>query len=259
MNLLYVTTFNNQFYNLCAKELLQTFLEHAEGTMLVCYEDDIPSMPVAENIIYNKIDDDPFMLKWLKDNEDVIPTQYGGKATMEFVAETMGMWNFRASRWFRKVVALNKSLDIYDDYDAIMFIDADSKFKKPLPSAYVESVFKDADVIYHLGMFRKKQPVHLASGIESGLVGYRREGGKELLKRYIESFRSGEFRKYPRWDDSYLLRMAVEQSPDLKCRDVVHNIAMPSSRVVDLGPFRDFIYHDKGKTTREIFNKGQSI
>ncbi len=84
MNLLYVTTFDQKFYDICAKDLLDTFLEYAEGTMLVCYEDDIKDMPISKNIIYENIDEDPFLLGWLKENEDIIPKQYGGKSNIEF-------------------------------------------------------------------------------------------------------------------------------------------------------------------------------
>ena len=72
-------------------------------------------------------------------------------------------------------------------------------------------------------------------------------------------FESGDFRQYPRWDDSYILRMVIERSGDLKCRDLVWNIVGHTNRVIELGPFRGLIYHDKGKTTKEIFNKGNAI
>jgi len=256
MNILYVTTFNRNFYELCTHTLLSSFIKNAEGTLLACYEEDIPKMPNHEKIIYQRIDDDEFLTSWIQDNLDIIPKQYGGKAESKFVNGTVEMFNFRASKWFRKVVALNRALDLYDEYDALVLIDADSKIKKPLPSARVKEIFKDSDIIYHLGMFRKKQPLEGGAGIESGVVGFRGKDGKELLGRLVDKFKSGGFREYERWDDGYVLRKVVEESEDLNCLDLVKNVAIPSTRVVEFGPFDEFIFHDKGKTTREIFNRG---
>ena len=76
------------------------------------------------------------------------------------------------------------------------------------------------------------------------------------MGRLINKFRNGGFREYDRWDDGYVLRKVLEESEDLNSRDLVKNVAMPSTRVVEFGPFNDYVFHDKGKTTREIFNRG---
>lgn len=256
MKILYVTTFNKSFYELCTHNLINTFIQNVDGTLLACYEEDIPRMPAHEKIIYKNIDEDKFLLSWINDNLDIIPEQYGGSMKSKFVQGTVEMFNFRASKWFRKVVALNNALEIYDEYDALILIDADSRIKKELTSEKIMSIFKDSDIIYHLGMFRKKQPLEGGAGIESGVVGFRGEDGKELLGRLINKFRDGGFREYDRWDDGYVLRKVLEESEDLNSRDLVKNVAMPSTRVVEFGPFNDYVFHDKGKTTREIFNRG---
>ena len=72
-------------------------------------------------------------------------------------------------------------------------------------------------------------------------------------------FKDGSFREFKRWDDSFALRKVVENSDDLNCVDLVKNVAVPTLNVVGVGPFAKLIYHDKGRTTKHIFNKGNAI
>ena len=254
MNILYVTTFDLRLFKMCAKRMVESFIQNTEGFLLTCYEGNV-DIPKHEKIIPQDISNDEFLIGWSEENADIIPVEYGGKnQDIKFKIGTVGQFNFRASRWFRKIVALNRALSLYNDYDAIVFIDADTVIINRLASEELRKIFGSSEAIYHLGEYRKRQPVVGASGVESGVVGFTGKDGKELLGRWVDKFKTGKFREYERWDDGYVLRKVVEESEDLNIRDLSGDT--PSISVVDKGPFRKFIFHDKGKTTREIFNRG---
>ena len=108
--ILYVTTFNRTLYKACAKHLIKSFLAHVEGDLLVCYEED-PAIPDDPRIMPVNIERDPFLLQWLEDNKDIIPIAYGGEnKKLKFKIVSIDQFRYRASKWFRKIVALNTSL-----------------------------------------------------------------------------------------------------------------------------------------------------
>jgi len=70
------------------------------------------------------------------------------------------------------------------------------------------------------------------------------------LQHVIDSFTSGDFKKYRRWDDGYVFRMIVNEHPEIKTRDIVENLEFMN--VVEPGPFGKFVKHNKGIHGRDF-------
>ena len=240
MKILYVTTFNNKLYNATGRDMIESFVKYkTEGDLLIAHEDGLDAViPHHRKFIFHDLEQDNFLSSWLKENEDIIPVELGGK--FEGVYEEKTKFNQRASQWFRKIVALNAAMDNKSDYEAIVFLDSDTVVNKHLPGSKIEEIFSGHSMFYHLGPHRKKS----GTGIESGIIGFNlKEEGVLLLSIVINKFRSGEFRKYLRWDDGYVFRMVVEEYTNIATRDIVD---VQENNVVEHGPFAEYLVHKKG-------------
>lgn len=239
MKILYVTTFNQRLYDATGKHMIESFVRHkTEGDLLIAYEDGLDKViPHHRKFIFHNLETDSFLSSWLKDNEDVIPTDLGG--TFEGEYKGKAKFNQRASQWFRKIVALNRAMDL-KGYNAIVFLDSDTTINNNLTSSKIEEIFDSKSMFYHLGPYRDES----GTGIESGIIGFNlNEKGGILLACVINKFRSGEFKKYIRWDDGYIFRMVVEENTQIPTRDLVN---VRENDVVEHGPFAEFIVHKKG-------------
>ena len=241
--ILYVTSFNEHLYQATGKDMIKSFVMwKTEGNLLITYEDGVHEDIVKHRkFLFHNLDKDDFLHNWLKTNEDIIPVEYGGLFTGKFEDK----FNRRAACWFRKIAAINAALKC--GYDKIVFVDSDSVFKKQITEEYMDQIFDGGAMFYHLGKSRIERDM----GIESGFIGWDlNNGGKEYLQHVIDSFTSGDFRKYRRWDDGYVFRMIVDEHPEIKTRDVVENLEFMN--VVEPGPFGKFVKHNKGIHGRDF-------
>ena len=247
--------------------MVQSFLRaKIQGDLLVTYEDDIENkIPKADSISLLKLEEYDFLNGWLDANKDIIPVEYGGEyegcechklpASKHYYkghirrCPNLG-FNRRASLWFRKIAAMHRALDISREkgYERIVFIDSDVVFKKSISDEFLDKVFTNAGLFFHLGTHRKR----IGTGIESGFIGFSNENkGFDFLQIVIDSFTSGDYRKYDRWDDGYVFRKIWEEHPEIPSKDVVGPHALkPFSHVVRYGIFAKYLEHDKGSHTR---------
>ena len=135
MNTLFVSTFNYKIWKVSGSNMIKSYLETRPNfDMLLCYEDLISNYKDnidSDKIISISIDNNKFLKDWEHENRDIIPCKMGGAATEESCPEAFSWQNMRASKWFRKIVAMNIALSKFGDkYDSIIFIDADCVFKK---------------------------------------------------------------------------------------------------------------------------------
>tara|TARA_R110000823_G_scaffold267453_1_gene387418 strand:+ start:6378 stop:7178 length:801 start_codon:yes stop_codon:yes gene_type:complete len=240
MKILYVTTFNQRLYDATGKNMIESFVRHkTEGDLLIAHEDDLDKViPHHKKFIFHNLEEDELLDWWLKENEDIIPVAFGGK----FEGEYSGVhkFNHRAAQWFRKIAALNRAMDIKCEYDAIVFLDSDIVINKHLSASKIEEIFDEHSMFYHLGPHRRES----GTGIESGVIGFNlKTMGGVLLSIVINKFKSGEFKKYIRWDDGYVFRMVVEENPQVPTRDIVN---VNENSVVEFGPFAQYLVHNKG-------------
>ena len=264
---LYVTSFNKKLFDATGKAMIQSFLSSKiEGDLLVTHEDDIAKeIPKADTISLLKLEDYEFLNHWLRENKDIIPVEYGGEMEgcgckdippnkhyyKDHIKRCPNLgFNRRASLWFRKIAAMHKALSVSKDkgYERVVFIDSDVLFKKSITDEFLDKIFNSAGFFFHLGIHRKR----IGTGIESGFIGFSRDNqGFDFLQIVINSFITGDYRKYDRWDDGYVFRKIWEEHPEIPSKDVVgpHQLK-PFSHVVRYGMFAPYLEHDKGSHTR---------
>ena len=253
MKVLYVTTFNQRLYDLTGKNLVKTFLENTtDSDLFVCYEDMEFKSESSRIKTYN-LDKSKYFTQWLEDNKENIPKFYGGLAEDKdprFVLDRQKgqYWaRFRASRYFRKVAALNKGLNKFkDDYDIIFLIDSDCIFKKNIDLDKINELFSDdTSMIFFWGKHRRK----INRGPESGFTGYKKiNNGFEFAQKICDTFGSGDFLKYEYWDDGFVIGQLInENQKNYKLKDLVAKSNKRTTRVmeIDYNPLFDYIHHFK--------------
>ena len=263
MNTLYVTTFNEKLYNMSGKDLIKSFTKYIDNAdMLVCYED-FEFKSEYNNILSYNLKNDEYMNTWLNKYKDIIPKFYGGNAEDDsdiFKDNNIDYWGgkkgqswakFRASRYFRKVVALNYALiNFSEKYDYIFVIDSDCIFKKSITNLKIEELFKDStSMIYFWSKFREK----INRGPETGFTGYsKKNNGFNFAKIICDCFSSGKFLDYTYWDDGYVIGQVINEYKNDKefvLEDLVRDISSKTTRVMDIKnqPLFDYVHHFKNK------------
>jgi len=239
--LLYVTSFNEKLYRATGKNMLQSFLAtETEGDMLITHEDGIDvEIERNQKFIFYNLDTDQFLQEWLKENVDIIPTEFGGA----FVGEFKQKFRRRASQWFRKIAALRHAVTL--DYDQIVFVDSDTVFKRQLTSNVINDLFKGKGIpraiFYHFGKQRRR----IDTGWESGIIGFHMSnGGRKYLELVFDVFRNKKFLKYKRWDDSWVFRKIAEEHPEIPTIDIAK--FSRGTHVVRDGALHGYITHNKG-------------
>lgn len=246
-DILFVTTFNRKLYDATGRRMIKTFngtqpyklMIGAEGMA----EDEIPACP---KFIYRNIDNSELLLTWLDSNKDIIPVEYGGTYTCKCRGKHGGrcannMMRRRTSHWFRKIVVLEEALKLAAT--KVVFTDCDTVYAKEIPVDVLNGLFDDVAVFYHYGSYRKRA----GHGIETGIFGLNLEcGGLDVFNEIVRQYKNGEFRKYHRWDDAWMMTEVVGQMNRLSFRDVVEGCEKHNTHVVPFGPFGKYIKHKKG-------------
>jgi len=249
---LFVTSFNRDIYNATGVNLVRSFCRYAgEARLLACYEQNLSAEihRHSERLLTHDLDGSEFLHWWLESNKQYIPITLGGSAEPcdcpspqdpfgDHRERCVWSWfNKNASRWFRKIVALDHALRI-DGVDAIVWIDSDCCFLKTLPLVEIEAWFGDGSVFFLRGPDR---PV-----LEAGVIGFRMDaGGPAVLNSAIERYRSGRFREARRWDDGYQFQLALQENPDIVATDCGRS-ADKRGHVVSGSRLGEFIAHSKG-------------
>lgn len=257
MKVLYVTTFNKRLFDMTGKRLVESYLKNTKDSdLLICYEDmDKSLIPESDRIILYDVAQSEYFNKWINDNLDNIPEFYGGNAKDDdprFILdrEKGQYWaRFRASRYFRKIVALNTALQnelTKDKYDLIFLIDSDCIIKKNIDGAKIEELFKnDITMFYYWGKYRKK----INRGPESGFTGYMKKNkGFEFAKVICDCFSSGKFLDYEYWDDGFVIGKLIEENiNNYKFKDLVEGTNKRTTRVMDIyyNTLFEYIHHYK--------------
>lgn len=255
---LYVTTFNKKLYEVSGRNLVKSYLKNLikEPLLLVYEENAVTEYKDRNNLLYHNLDNNELLKNWLEKFKHVIPKAYGGtapdckcsitKKIDKWNGHNLGCshseWNRRASKWFRKIVALEYAMTL--KAERIVFLDCDTYFLRYVDHRLWNTLFNVNGLIYHLGQYRKK----MGTCIESGIIGFsEKHGGFNFLRKVIQYYLSGEFIKHPRWDDCYAFSYILNQTSEKELRrhDLVV-IDKRTSHVVNLGKLRNYLIHNKG-------------
>jgi hypothetical protein len=264
---LYVTSFNDALFAATGSKLIHSFHErNVEGDIFIAYENGVKIPAFDQNnqrinnrILY-KMDHDPFLLRWLEKNADIIPQKHGGKAPLcdecpnpndnwqgHVEGCLNGTYHSRVSHWFRKIVALKAALDFYkDDYDIIVWCDCDIVFKERLTKDFILEVLGNHGAFYFLGPHRRE----VKSGVESGFMAFSKaNGGYQFITTVIDKYEDGTFRNYQRRNDGYIFEKVFNEVnvPSLDLVTHGHN----GMDVMNEGIFHTYFDHHKGVHWRE--------
>jgi len=254
-NTLFITSFNKKLYDKTGKKMVESFFKNnPESKLLVCYEEfQYSEHDKYSNLIKYDLGESVFLNNWLKDNLDVIPKKFGGMIP----DKKLNVWNFRASKWFRKIASFQIALSLYgDQYDSLVWIDCDSVIQNQFPTSLISDIFSDGnnqdmvDVFYHFGEERRK----INTGFESGVIGFRNGNGYKVLEKVFECYVSKYYQNILRWDDGYIFRVIIETLESkklIKTVDLIDNkhILHQSDKkrdAINKGIFSNYIIHKKG-------------
>ncbi len=256
-NITYITSMNKQLYEATGRTCLESWAKHAWGSQLdIYYEGDHDFLeeiysgnPWSDCGLYLDIMKSGILTNWLDANKDIIPKALGG----EFVCKCpynkkapheghrkgcpAGGMRRRASQWHRKFVSVYAA-SMLSASDVIVWMDTDIVFKKPLPEQFIIDQLGEHDMLYHMGPTRRRAKV----GTETGFWVFKAHS--EIISEMQGRFASGEFRKYERWDEAWMLWEVLKDGKH-NARDVVKK-PTPTGHVVAHGSFAPYIKHNKG-------------
>lgn len=264
MKTLYVTSFSETLFKASGVNMINSFIQHKiEGDLFVGYEafnfpDIIKNQNININIKQTDIMEFDFLINWLKNNKDVIPTVFGGDmispkegapkdGNKKLQVKAYQYWNKRASLWFRKIATIIYAIQHYgNDYDAIVWIDCDCVFIKQIPIRFISDILKESDVFYHQGQIRDSKDF----GFETGVVGFKKGKGYDVVNEVANMYLSRQYLNLSRWDDGYVFRFVINKmikENKIKGSDLVNNNCKGKRLdAINKGPFVNYVIHRKG-------------
>lgn len=263
MSILYVTSFSEPLYKASGFKMLDSFIKHNIGDILIGYESfDFPSILSnikQDNITIKHTDimEYPFLKKWLDDNKDIIPTVFGGEmihpdqgvpknGNKKLQSKVYNYWNKKASLWFRKIATLHYAINTFPEYDIIIWVDCDCIFKKNLPNNVINNLLTNFDIFYHQGDFRNSKDF----GFETGFIAFKKTNGFQIIKNVSNMYQDKQFIKFNRWDDGYIFKVIIQsalKNNTIKAIDIVDS-SKPGKRLeaINKGIFSEYLIHNKG-------------
>lgn len=235
-NIVYVTSCKKSMYDLYGKQLIHDLSKSISQNekLIVCTEDF--SIPDMHNVHQYDISNYHWLKTWLKNNNDIIPPEFGGSCI-----QNLPYFNKNTSKWMRKVAAIRYAKMNFD-FDILIWIDVDSKLKKPIDNYIINKSFSDASVFYHQGFVRNYVT---DMGIETGVVGFYGDQGKKVLSEWFKEYDNFNFRKLKRWDDGYVFKHVIKNT-NVQCKDMTSMFSRGSEPLRD-SEWGKYIKHMKGK------------
>ena len=257
-SVLFITSFNQKIFDVSGKDLLKTFTNYvAEEQPIALYVGvencRIPSEYANPKIYFREISNQEFLKQWLRENEDIIPEEFGGKFTKKWGPQENDWFRRNACRWFRKLIAIRAAAKEFGDYSYFVWVDADCTFHKNVTADLVRmSWFRNGAVDGFVLQYSRFVP-------ETGVFGVNMTNrtGVEIINELTDRYKSGNFREDPRWDDSYQLHKAIEAVRENFGTIVIDlaNYIGPFESVVEHSVIGEVLTHAKGTHG----NRGQRL
>lgn len=232
-----ISTFNQSLFENSGRHLIESIRAHLSCELLI-YTEDLPPIEGATCLDVTKV---PEFELVRRAHSDVI-----GEGDKPPRVKLEG-FNKRWFNWFRKIVAEYDAM-VRQPYAGItLFLDSDIRITR----AFDDRVARQW-LTRPVGIFRGTR-----EAVETGMIFY--DGAhletRNFVTNYMNLFLSGEFRKFPRWDDSYTMSVCADRYPHLVCdfaagQEPVEHVNSNGHRtdghVLPLTPWGDYMEHDKG-------------
>lgn len=252
MNIIYVTSFNEEIYKMSGYKLINSFIKNNKFNekLIVCYEN-FNFKNNDPNIIGYDLNNYLYFKKWLLENKKNIPEKYDGTANKINNKKVFNKWNIRFSKWYRKVVSLKYVKENFES-NIIVWLDADCILTSNIRNI-INKEIENNHLVYFLGARRKK----LNCGIESGLLIFNKINESFFyLDKLIKKYENYEYEKFDRWDDGYILKIIVFKYKDLyKVKDIAKNTEVNVMNFSN--PFHKKLIHKKGVHNKIFKNVGK--
>jgi hypothetical protein len=279
----FITTFTKEIYEICGKDLLQSFVNTGNDTehkLYVFFEN--------EDDLYTEYYPD-WLLKW-KDNSSIVIAnimtyEYNNKRIVDFVdANLKAQIQFtdeysspRSVKWFRPVAAMQYMNEITNE--DFCSIDSDCLFIKYLESSKVLHILKDCNVAYlgresfkvmrHGGydtngnyvMTREVMATDKDTHTETGFLAFNKsmEGTKEFIFNNFNYWVSGDVLKLKYKTDCHTFD-AVKNEMKLKYNNLCAHcgdVSPIGSRVLEASEMGKYMIHHKGTIGPILYQKNK--
>lgn len=248
--IIFVTSFNQEIYNISGKNLLDSFIKNMKNNILcVCHENVIFESwhYNISNLVMFNLSKYNYLINWLKENKDIIPIELGGDNK-----SIMNYWNYRSSLWFRKIASLKYAFSKYRNNSRyIVWLDSDVTVKKNIPESLISKIICEYDVSYVYGKKREQCPKF---SVETGFLIFSNKNDFKALRLWFREFKNKKYRKYKRFDDGYVFEMMIKNKKnEIKSKDLVEykrfsflNNRSKINKPLKHTEFHKYLKHKKG-------------
>lgn len=250
----YFTTFNEKLYHVSGKHLINSFKKYTPvDSEFLIFHENVQNLHDESNIKFINMLPCEFYSNWFNEYKHIIPTKFGGLANIEMDKRLQyGLsvkWNQKACLWFWKIIAMKYVLQyMHSDTKYFVFLDSDTEFVNTIDTNFYDKMCFNFPLAFHLGKFRKAIDNKKCAGIESGILVFKNNSDAHFLIQYIlDIYISGDFQRFLRWDDGFILRKVAENFPAF-CNDLTPKANIKN--VISCGPFKNIIVHHIGKHHR---------
>lgn len=250
----FITSFNEVLFEASGRRNLTSFRAFNPHFEIIAYIE--ASTPEALETLKSELgkmqvpwivlNDVPLLGEFLSRARDVIPQELGGDAPAEMYLNTENRdgvwWRKQMFRWFRKIVALDHTLQNFDEI--LIWTDCDCIWSRTMTQRNLQQLFKDAGIFYMQGDRQWS---------ETGVVGYdlKQPGVRALLTAMRDHYLEGHFRHFARWDDCFTFDHIRAHQSIAVCRDLGGK-ADAQGNILPATPLARYLEHEKGLHNRKM-------
>lgn len=251
-------TFNDKIYHSSGKDLIFSLKENGVSRDFSAYYEfeDLENQktikklaPKSKDITSDKSGD--LIQNIFSKNRDIISPKYGGNASKKISED---FWNNRWFGWFKKIAMAYDAIYYNKDQDLILFLDSDIRAIKPFQPNEITNLMGET----HIGILKGDR-----EAVEAGVIAVKPKNMESwgFYRTLANSFETGEFKKFKRWDDGYVFAKLMEVEGACKFHDFAANQKQgkftnsnghtTNNQILPFSEIGHIFEHDKGKHVRE--------
>ena len=229
MSTLVITTFSEDGYNLYGKKMINTWCEHwpANYKLRIYAEHDLKVNDARVEVV--DLHKSSEKLVAFKTATQLMSKQATDKKQRNKVLKTV--------KWCHKVYAMEHALN--EDYDYLIFLDADTYTKDTVPAGQLESLSLDCLFSVHF------ERIHKMRHYETGLIIFnlKHQQIDDLRENITSAYDTLDIFNHPKtWDGFWIAELATQRK-----YHVVDLAGGIRSGIFTNPLVRDILHHDAGK------------